>query len=330
VGDGADAGALRAQAERLGLADDVLFAGAVHPDALPDWYRAADALVLPSLREGWPNVVLEALACGTPVLATSVWGTPEILQAAAAAGQPTEAGLRAGLLRLPELDAAPRAVGRGARPGRYAGRPARSTSGSRAPPMNILYHHRTKSRDGRRAHPRCRLRARAATAWRRASRSDGARGREGGAAGGWRAAGCADRRAPVQAARRGRPARQARPWAPSTLERHALSTAGVRAARRLRVPLLLEVNSPLARERAEHETLVFRRWAARSERSVLQRADRVLCVTRALADIVMAAGVPRPRVCVVRNGVDLARYPAPQPRRAADVVIGFTGFFRLA
>ena len=107
VGDGADAGALRAQAARLGLADDVLFAGAVHPDALPDWYRAADALVLPSLREGWPNVVLEALACGTPVLATSVWGTPEIL-AGCRAGllvEPSEAGLRAGLARLPELDA---------------------------------------------------------------------------------------------------------------------------------------------------------------------------------------------------------------------------------
>ena len=108
VGDGADAGALRAQAARLGLADDVRFAGAVHPDALPDWYRAADALVLPSLREGWPNVVLEALACGTPVLATSVWGTPEIL-AGCRAGllvEPSEAGLRAGHLRLPELDAA--------------------------------------------------------------------------------------------------------------------------------------------------------------------------------------------------------------------------------
>src|SRR6185369_17651209 len=96
-------------------------------------------------------------------------------------------------------------------------------------------------------------------------------------------------------------------------ERHALgNTAGLRVARRLGIPLLLEVNSPLARERAEHEQLVFRRWAERSERAVLQRADRVLCVTRALADLVVAMGVPRPRVAVVRNGVDLARYPAPR------------------
>ncbi|HZJ70334.1 MAG TPA: glycosyltransferase, partial [Planctomycetota bacterium] len=80
----------------------------VAPDALPRWYRAADALVLPSLREGWPNVVLEALACGTPVLATKVWGTPEILTGCAAAAlvDPTVEGLAAGLEKLPRLDRA--------------------------------------------------------------------------------------------------------------------------------------------------------------------------------------------------------------------------------
>ena len=84
------------------------FPGVVHPDALPAWYRAADALVLPSLREGWPNVVLEALACGTPVLATAVWGTPEILRGCRAGllVEPTVAGLEQGLRRLPELDPA--------------------------------------------------------------------------------------------------------------------------------------------------------------------------------------------------------------------------------
>ena len=44
-------------------------------------YSAADALVLASSREGWPNVLLESLASGTPVIATRNWGTPEIVTA---------------------------------------------------------------------------------------------------------------------------------------------------------------------------------------------------------------------------------------------------------
>lgn len=107
VGQGPDGEALRAQAARLGLSDSVQFAGAVHPQRLPDWYRAADALVLPSLREGWPNVVLEALACGTPVLATEVWGTPEILTGCRAGllVPATVDGLARGLAELGHLDA---------------------------------------------------------------------------------------------------------------------------------------------------------------------------------------------------------------------------------
>ena len=81
--------------------------GAVHPDVLADWYRAADVLVLASSREGWPNVVLESLACGTPVLATRVWGTPEILTNCPAGRlvDATAAGLAAGLADLDALDA---------------------------------------------------------------------------------------------------------------------------------------------------------------------------------------------------------------------------------
>ena len=55
------------------------FLGAIPQERLPAVYNAADALVLASSREGFPNVLLEALACGTPVVATAVWGTPEIV-----------------------------------------------------------------------------------------------------------------------------------------------------------------------------------------------------------------------------------------------------------
>jgi len=53
--------------------------GSVDQTALAHWYRAADALVLPSFREGSPNVVREALACGTPVVGSRVGGVPELI-----------------------------------------------------------------------------------------------------------------------------------------------------------------------------------------------------------------------------------------------------------
>lgn len=79
VGDGPLCGDLQELAARLELGDRVQFAGAVPQDELSLWYSAADVLVLASKREGWPNVVLEALACGTPVVASRVGGLPEIL-----------------------------------------------------------------------------------------------------------------------------------------------------------------------------------------------------------------------------------------------------------
>jgi glycosyltransferase involved in cell wall biosynthesis len=81
VGDGPERAALGALAERLGVAARVRFAGPVAHADLPAWYTAADIMVLASSREGWANVLLESMACGTPVVATPAWGSREAVAA---------------------------------------------------------------------------------------------------------------------------------------------------------------------------------------------------------------------------------------------------------
>ena len=79
AGSGEEDRALRRQAEALGLTERVRFLGAVPHDDLAKVYRAADVLVLASSREGWPNVLLEAMACGCACVATPVWGSGEVV-----------------------------------------------------------------------------------------------------------------------------------------------------------------------------------------------------------------------------------------------------------
>ena len=79
VGSGPDEVALRSLAQQRGLAGRVQFCGRVEQRHLSAHYSAADMLVLPSEREGMPNVALESIACGTPVIATAVGGIPEIV-----------------------------------------------------------------------------------------------------------------------------------------------------------------------------------------------------------------------------------------------------------
>ena len=84
AGSGPEERALKSLASRLGVSDRVHWAGVVPQAELRWWYSAADVLTLCSSREGWANVLLEAMACGTPVIATDIWGTSEVVSTEAA------------------------------------------------------------------------------------------------------------------------------------------------------------------------------------------------------------------------------------------------------
>jgi glycosyltransferase involved in cell wall biosynthesis len=79
AGSGSELHHLEQQVKAAGLQDRIKFAGQRPYDELRLWYSAADVSCLASSREGWPNVLLESLACGTPVVATDVGAVTEIL-----------------------------------------------------------------------------------------------------------------------------------------------------------------------------------------------------------------------------------------------------------
>lgn len=84
AGTGPEKANLERLAQELNVADRVKLLGSLPQTELKTYYNAADTLVLASSREGWANVLLESMACGTPVVASNVWGTPEVVAAPAA------------------------------------------------------------------------------------------------------------------------------------------------------------------------------------------------------------------------------------------------------
>lgn len=88
VGEGPARPTLARRLVEAGLEGRVLLAGARPHAELSRWMQAADLLCLPSHAEGVPNVVLEAMSCGLPVVATRVGGIPEVLPAQAGAMVP--------------------------------------------------------------------------------------------------------------------------------------------------------------------------------------------------------------------------------------------------
>ena len=112
--------------------------------------------------------------------------------------------------------------------------------------------------------------------------------------------------------------------------------AGLWLKRRTGIPYLVEVNAPLAEERARHGGLALGGLARWCERAVWRGADVALPVTEVLAGHLRRAGVPDGRILVVPNGIDRARF-GPAVDGAAErarlglgdkVVLGFTGFMR--
>ncbi len=126
--------------------------------------------------------------------------------------------------------------------------------------------------------------------------------------------------------------RACRNFAPNLLyERYNLYyLAGAFLARRCNLPYYLEVNSPLAAERERFGGLGLKTLARALESLVWRSADRVLPVTRVLAEHIAAAGVPFERIQVTPNGVARARLaPLHLPGdRDGPLVLGFVGFVR--
>jgi glycosyltransferase involved in cell wall biosynthesis len=215
--------------------------------------------------------------------------------------------------------------------------------------LRILYHHRTAAQDGMSVHIDrlvCALRARGHVVHVIGPGTNP----QGGAGQGSRLEMLADKaRALLPAAAfealelaynvpaYRRLLREARAFGPDILyERNNLFlVAGLWLKRRLGVPMLLEINAPLAQERARFGNLALKSLARRAQRALWCGADAVLPVTKVLADMVVAVRGPR-NVHVIPNGADLDAMPAPGAAgavRAAyglddKVVLGFVGFVR--
>jgi len=79
IGDGPGCEQLRAKAKRFALEHQIILMGPYPSHKVAQWLAAANVLALPSYNEGYPNVVIEALSCGRPVIATNVGGILELV-----------------------------------------------------------------------------------------------------------------------------------------------------------------------------------------------------------------------------------------------------------
>jgi len=109
--------------------------------------------------------------------------------------------------------------------------------------------------------------------------------------------------------------------------------SGIWAKKIFKLPLQLEVNSPLYQERKKYGGIALDRLAKWSERYAWRNADRVLPVTKVMAEYIKESGVPEERITVIPNGVDIGIFKPKELANRAErfqnkIVIGFVGFCR--
>jgi glycosyltransferase involved in cell wall biosynthesis len=112
--------------------------------------------------------------------------------------------------------------------------------------------------------------------------------------------------------------------------------AGIWLARKYKLPMLLEINAPILEERSKYDGLSLTSLARWSQAYAWKNADVVLPVTQVLGDIVASYGVDPKRIVVIPNGINLQRFDANADAAAAKralglqdyLVLGFTGFVR--
>jgi glycosyltransferase involved in cell wall biosynthesis len=112
--------------------------------------------------------------------------------------------------------------------------------------------------------------------------------------------------------------------------------SGIMAKKQFGIPLILEVNAPLYRERKKYGGLALNGLARWSEKFVWTGADRVLSVTKVLANYIHDIGVPMKKITVIHNGVDINKFRTMTSKNEAKIrlklngklVLGFVGFLR--
>jgi len=323
--EGAMESELRSLAIRLGLEDRVIFAGPRGRSELAAWYSAADLFVLASGHEGCPNEVLEALACGTPVVATPVGNIAELLSPEVGIVVEREvpalaSAIDEALSRKWDRDAIRARIESRtwAAVGREVMEEVRAAMKDTRAGMKILYHHRTRAGDAQGIHIseiQRAFRNRGHEVVEVALVKAGAEAKADETGGSARGLAGLVSRMPLPAKeamehaynlvayrRLSRSIREHRP--DFVYERYAANTfAGLMAAKRHGVPFVLEVNSPLAMEKAKHDGLFFKRLTRSIERKLCSDADVTIAVTRVLAGILEEEGVPPGKVVVMPNGV---------------------------